>query len=353
MGSDDEDVSTGALPTEALAPSGSGWLTQVIANFNLPTILAGPAGAAISRLIGGAVDIPAAWLDQKAQAIKDRTTAKTEMSKAVTQQAIREVQSDPDLPRRAAESLIAREYRSQTNKEAVAEKTLKLLSDQSSGGPNTTSSSAGAETSRPAEPSADWMNIFERYAADAGSDRLQETWARILAGQIRQPETFSIKTLRLISEMDQRTALEFEKAVAHVVNDLFIPKFEPPLLAQETAASLEEAGLITGTGAFGSTLTFEGNAALSYENHAIILVVQPDAKLSMAVFPLTRAGKEVLKLVRRPFPLAAAKLFAERVAKEQLTQIVFGPIVAQVPADDLSKNVTVGPPTILWQKPSP
>lgn len=175
--------------TRAPAPAEADWVSQVITNFNLPTIIAGPAGAALSRLIGSAVEIPAAWLDQKAQAIKDRTVARTQMNNAITEQAIKQVQADPDLRRRAAESLIAREYRSQINKEAVAKKTVELLS-----APEPQASTA-AEAS-PAEPSPEWMNSFEKYAADAGTDKLRETWARVLAGQIRHPETFSVKTLR-------------------------------------------------------------------------------------------------------------------------------------------------------------
>jgi hypothetical protein len=49
--SDGDDLPKSTLPV----PTGSGgWLSEAMANFNLPAIIAGPAGAALSRLIGGA-----------------------------------------------------------------------------------------------------------------------------------------------------------------------------------------------------------------------------------------------------------------------------------------------------------
>ena len=236
---DDKDEPGKNLPAEM--PKATGWLGELIANFNLPTFLAGPAGAAISRLIGGAADIPAAWLDQKAQAIKDRTKAGTELNNAVTEQAIKEVQLDPDLRRRAAESLISREFRSQINKEAVAEKTVEILASST-----TQNRSQDTATEMPAEPGADWMNAFERYVADASSDRLRDTWAPVLAGEIQHPKTFSLKTLRIVLEMDPEVARNFKSAAIHVQSDLDIPGLQNPVISLEAARELEDEGLITG-----------------------------------------------------------------------------------------------------------
>jgi hypothetical protein len=48
---------------------------SIWSNLNLPQVLLGPAGAALSRLIGKATDIPAAKLEAQAQKIKDETAA--------------------------------------------------------------------------------------------------------------------------------------------------------------------------------------------------------------------------------------------------------------------------------------
>jgi hypothetical protein len=69
-------IGVGALEVQEMAndvvPTGGSFLDEL----NLPKIVAGPAGEAIARLIGGAVDIPAAWLNRVAQASKIRRRRK-------------------------------------------------------------------------------------------------------------------------------------------------------------------------------------------------------------------------------------------------------------------------------------
>src|SRR4051812_17823138 len=94
-----------------LVPTGGNFLDEL----NLPKLIAGPAGEAISRLIGGAVDIPAAWLNQFAQSVKDKTEARTVISKAVADAAANLARNDPEVVRRAAHTLLSKELRHQTN----------------------------------------------------------------------------------------------------------------------------------------------------------------------------------------------------------------------------------------------
>lgn len=331
-----EDETTG----RQLEPPERTWIANAIAEFHLPAVIAGPAGAAISRLIGGAVDIPAAWLDAKAQAIKDRTQAKTAVNKAVTAHAIKAIEADPDLHRRAAESLIAREYRAQINKEAVAHKTLDYLSASSK--QDSTDRRNGPD---PAEPPPDWMNAFERLAADASSSRLQDMWARILAGEIERPSSFSLQTLRVIAELDQEAAQAFDRVSEHVIGGRHLPVMEPPLILRSDAQLLDDAGLITGTSGFASSLEFKGNTALEYGDHAI-LVLQ-NKSFSLTVFPLTKAGRELFRIVDRKADYSdSARIFAERLPKGPgITQILFGRVEG---VELLTNEITVRPEITLW-----
>ena len=84
-----------------------------------------PAGKALSRLIGSALDIPAAWLDQQAQGIKDATAARSHVTQALATQTAKTAVIDPEIMERATENIVATAYRRQINKEAVALKTIK------------------------------------------------------------------------------------------------------------------------------------------------------------------------------------------------------------------------------------
>ncbi len=67
----------------------------------LPQILLGPAGAAISRLVGATVEIPAAWLEARAQSIRDETEARSLIMKALAENR----PPSRTAPRRAAPRL--------------------------------------------------------------------------------------------------------------------------------------------------------------------------------------------------------------------------------------------------------
>ena len=93
----------------------------------ITTHLGKPAGKALSCLIGSALDIPAAWLDQQAQGIKDATAARSHVTQALATQTAKTAVTDPEIMERATANMVATAYRRQINKEAVALKTIKNL----------------------------------------------------------------------------------------------------------------------------------------------------------------------------------------------------------------------------------
>ena len=209
-----------------------------IDKLNLPRLIAGPAGEAISRLVAGAVDIPAAWMNQFAQGIRDKTEAKTVVSARVADAAANLAVNDPEIVQRAAYTLLSRQIRKQANREAIAKQTIEILEQEQAERPQ--------ETAQKVDD--DWLNVFERFAEDASSERLQNLWAHILAGQLRRPHAFSLTTLRFVSELDVPTATLFEKYAPRIVNSDFIPY--PPTSGVEFSEllRLEESNLTSGSG---------------------------------------------------------------------------------------------------------
>ena len=173
------DMSNDLVP----APTSSSALTQFLQELNLPHVIAGPAGKALSRLVAGALEIPVAYMDRFAQEIRNKTEARQVVSKEVAAAAARFAAADEDIVARAVYNLIAKEYRHQKSKEDIAKKTIEILQQDSAGG-----------QAQPQQPLPDvddeWMNVFERHAQEATNERMQLLWARILAGEIRQPKEF-------------------------------------------------------------------------------------------------------------------------------------------------------------------
>lgn len=56
------------------------------------------------------------------------------------------------------------------------------------------------------EISDDWLNHFEKEASQKSTREMQLLFGRILAGEIQRPSSFSIKTVKLVAELDSRVA---------------------------------------------------------------------------------------------------------------------------------------------------
>ena len=55
----------------------------------------------------------------------------------------------------------------------------------------------------------DWLSTFENESCHKSSEDMQERFARMLAGEIRRPGTFSIRAIKLLGQIDSGTASIF------------------------------------------------------------------------------------------------------------------------------------------------
>jgi hypothetical protein len=307
---------------------------------NLPKLIAGPAGQALSRLIGGATDIPAAWLEEIAQGIRDRKDARTAVSKALAGAAAELARNDDAIVQRATNAFLAKAIRAQENKEAVARKAVESLQES----PNKSEDSEG-----PAAPDDDWFNVFEQYAEQASSEKLQDLWGRILAGEIRKPKSFSLRTLRFIAELDQETASLFEKYADAVVANNFIPKpqsLKSPVLTE--LLQLQDCGLVAEVlGTVVKPLPIKGpfGVLLPIADMWVQVTGKEDQHLNVPSILLTKVGREIVQILKKPFSLARAEEFAKIIPKGGVEQIR---LVRIVPADRGRLSLEVV--DTLWKK---
>ena len=68
-------------------------------------------------------------------------------------------------------------------------------------------SNAAAGTDNPYED--DWLSTFENESCHKSSEDMQERFARMLAGEIKRPGTFSIRVIKLLGQIDPETASVF------------------------------------------------------------------------------------------------------------------------------------------------
>ena len=92
------------------------------------------------------------------------------------------------------------------------------------------------------------MDHFNDHTRLASSDYAKELWATLLSEEIKQPGSFSLKTMRVLSELDPDTARLFKDVASkRIAGDSVL---KPPEIAGrllEELQLLEEYGLIFGT----------------------------------------------------------------------------------------------------------
>ena len=174
----------------------------------------------------------------------------------------------------------------------------------------------------------DWLNHFSSYAERASSKGVRNLWARVLAGEIRQTKSFSLSSLRLLSELDQRMATTFESVVKYRYNNRFIlkPKLEEMQGALlESLAFLEEVGLLQSIDAVGGVERHmtPGSGGIAYmRERELVLCMELPGPVHLRIIPLTRSGREIAGILTPADPLKVL----ERIGVAILDEVIYADI---------------------------
>lgn len=275
-------------------------------------MLAGPAGNAISRLLGAAVDIPAAYLRGFSQRADDQTEARSYISQQIAKRAAERAVEDPKIMDRAMNNMLLRSYRVQENKDEIAAITIEDLQAEPP-----SSSSPG--------PSDDWMMKFERYAEDATSKDLRMMFAKLLAGEIRKPGTISPATLHFASMLDAETARLIERALTvYALDAACVIGFLSPKMTISEIVTLEQSGFWTPEKQF--TIKCGSNGIFGFgvgvDGKMVAVKGTPNKEIRFETAIVSRAGKDLAKIVNKEFDMAA---FSKSLKQhEDIKEVYYG-----------------------------
>lgn len=279
---------------------------------------------ALDRLLGAAIDIPVAWLNQKKAQIDAKTESYKAVEAAIAQTAATRAGTDPDTTQRAMNVLIGKSYRKQVNRDRVA---FAMVEDMRE---FTSQFSTEVQTPPPAELDDDWLNVFERYAEDASSERMQSLWGRVLAGEIRRPGRYSTRTLRFLSEFSQTDALNFEEFSRVSFGDIAPRKLVIPTNEQDISqlAFMEANGLVQGGLGLGfhrrGSFSDKGWYGLREHDLQIVFKGEPKREFEFEIILLTPLGQELLSLVPSRDPRQAARAVASAIRMPEMHEAYIG-----------------------------
>ncbi|MGQ3101896.1 MAG: DUF2806 domain-containing protein [Sphingopyxis solisilvae] len=324
------------MDTEPNSPNLPAQIAEAISG--VPKALVPSSIKALDRLIGAAVDIPVAWLGQKKAKIDAQTQAYAAVEAAIAVTAASEAGATPEIIQQAMNVLVRKEYRKQNNRNAVGQAALEDLRS---------SDTESTPLNDPEEIDDDWLNIFERYAEDASTERMQKLWGRVLSGEIRNPGAYSLRTLRFLSEFSQADALTFAEFCDSAFGEAAPKKLVKPDTLQDIRSLLylESSGLINGADGIGlqRTMTFreDGTGYFTEKDLAIFFKGKPGTKFVQEVVALTPLGQELLTLLPARDPRAAAKRVAEACKSPQIEEAYLVRIV--------NERGDTSPIEIFWQ----
>jgi len=205
-----------------------GDIASGIGGIPLPPMVKRSVWKALGTLIAGAVDVPAAWLESKAQAIRDDTTGRSLFTSEAAKSAARKFDSDEQLIERAVEHFGARILKEQRNRETVVQSAMKDL----------VSTPPSEDTTQ--EIDEDWLDMFSRIAEKKSNQDMQLYLARLLAGEIRKPGSFAPSSVEVLSKLTPDLARTFQNfcnistvLASTVINGLVYFDNESPFVLTE------------------------------------------------------------------------------------------------------------------------
>lgn len=289
--------------------------------------------SAVDRLFGGIFSIPAAHLEARTERVflladldRKRLRQKAEL------QIAGELKSE-QLELAAAYIAKEREIKRLLNLAAVAEIALEDLRTKES---ESETIDEGAEEAL----SEGWLNWFETYAEKASADDVRQLWGNILAGEVRRPGSFSLSTLRVISESDQHLAELFRKHVTDVFGGGFLLKDDEDSKGEELLelSALEDVGFLREvSGTLSLNWKFDDDGRFIHRTGNLAFVADGPAGLEfqIAVILISRAGLDLLGLFPPGPPDKTYRKLAT-LMPQATTGIKLGVVVAEPTPNQIS-----------------
>mgnify|MGYP000066234435 CR=1 FL=1 len=154
---------------------------------------------------------------------------------------------------------------------------------------------------------SDWIKRWEECAKNTKGEELRGFWARLLAGEVRSPGKYSLRTLEFIKNLSQGEALAISKLGQFAIgNQLYISgrvkeEFDLVFLLQ-----MDELGVVTGVqGGEVAALEITMNSHEEAKFHRVLagrnlaLIMEgddPKQQFRLRCYRITKLGEELLSL---------------------------------------------------------
>lgn len=181
--------------------------TDFISTVDVPTSILRNVDKAFGQLCSAGVSWAVAFLEGKAAEKRAETEARIKIIRENADQIAREMKVNPEYARRAANKFSGKIIREQHNLDDVSA----IAVDELNAEQPASSINQHANNDEEQTINDDWLNTFEEEARQISTEEMQTLFGRILAGEIRNPGSYSKRTVKILGDLDQNTAALFKK----------------------------------------------------------------------------------------------------------------------------------------------
>ena len=162
---------------------------------------------ALDRLVCAAIDIPVGALERRSAEKWAETEARNKIMGGITGQTVGQMEVDREYAQRAFKKYGEKILREQGNLDKIFAFATNFLKKETL----VDASDQAVDTSDDNTIHDDFLNTFHKEGSQKSSEEMQLLFARILAGEIQQPGSYSIKAVKILGELDQNIATLFRK----------------------------------------------------------------------------------------------------------------------------------------------
>jgi hypothetical protein len=165
---------------------------------------------------------------------------------------------------------------------------------------------AGRVSSPVGKPADDWMAEFVDMCKNASDSKMRELWGRVLAGEIQNPGSFSIRSLFTLKTLLASEAEQFRVVGNLVFQGEFVyrgPDNEaasPFGVTYSSFLTLAACGLLAPDANAGWNVgePSDENVLVTYEPYLLLFKrFGPPHPMELSTWPLTAVGKELARLI--------------------------------------------------------
>lgn len=159
------------------------------------------------------------------------------------------------------------------------------------------------------KPDEDWISRFFNFAQDISSEQMQDLWGRILAGEIKKPGTYSLRTLEFIRNVNASDASRLEhlgKLATHWGRTTFLAVHDEQWMQQNRQIypghhfEISELGAMYPTNLSLRIFREERIQEEIFTSGSLMLIVKRgdiNSEIQLPVWKFTSVGGELIELI--------------------------------------------------------